>query len=579
MKGGKLKKLLSYYKPYKKELFLDLLCSVYYSVAVTSIPFLVRYLTNTVIHFEKPQAVQTLTGVAMIILFLFVSMSLCLRYTKYQGNMLATKVESDMKSEIFKHFQNQDFSFFEENKIGKLMSYITTDAYNLTVFIKQVPEILLDLLIRVIGAGLVLFFSNPMFGFIVFGIIISILLTAAYFIPKMQREVENSRKTYSELTSDLEESLSGIKTVKAFNNEELELKKFRNDIAIYIDTNKKINKLAGNMEAILDPIVIGLVPIVTVISMFFFLNGKFDMSDLLVFMLYADILISPIFGMFKLIYGFNEGMVGFKRISNILEVKPSIKDSENAISLGKVDGNIKFKNVSFNYKSGKSVFKNLDLEIKAGEYLALVGSSGVGKSTLCNLIPRFYDVTKGEVLLDDVPIKNIKLESLRKSIGFVSQDIFLFSGSVIDNIRYGNPDATEEEVIEAAKRAYAHQFIMELENGYNTAIGQRGAKLSGGQKQRIAIARAFLANPPILIFDEATSNLDNESEKLIQKSMDNLAQNRTTIVIAHRLSTIKNAQRILVLNKEGLAEEGTHEELMKKDGLYAELYNLQFQKF
>ncbi len=278
------------------------------------------------------------------------------------------------------------------------------------------------------------------------------------------------------------------------------------------------------------------------------------------------------------IEGFNEGAVGFKRIVKVLSIEPEIVDSPNAMELKTIQGNIKFKNVSFNYKAGKEIFKNLSFEIQDGEYVALVGASGTGKSTLCNLIPRFYDVTSGEILIDNIPIKNIKLKDLRKNIGFVQQDTFLFSGTVMENIRYGNFDASKEEIINAAKNAYAHDFIMELEKGYDTPIGERGVKLSGGQKQRIAIARAFLKNPPILIFDEATSSLDNESERFIQMSMENLAKNRTTIVIAHRLSTIKNAKRILVLNKFGIAEEGTHEELLNKSGIYADLYNLQFQK-
>lgn len=577
MDWGKWKNLISYYRPYKKELFLDLLFSVICSLAVTIIPFFVRYLTNTVVNFEKKQALNILILISLCILGLFVIVALCQRYTKYQGNMVAAKVESDIKIDIFSHLQEQDFSFFDENKIGKLMSYITTDAYNLTTFLKKVPEILLDFIIRVIGAGIVLFMASPFLGSITFGILSVITLIAAIFIPKMQREINASRQVYAELTSDLEESLSGIKTTKSFTNEEIELGKFRDDIRIYLETNKRINKISGTLEASLDPILIGLVPITTIISMFFFFCGNFNMGDLVVFMLYADILISPIFGMFNLIYGFNEGMVGFKRISKVLSVKPDIEDRPNSIKLKQVLGNIRFKDVSFVYKSGRKVFDKLNLDIAAGEFVALVGPSGVGKSTLCNLIPRFYDVTEGEIFIDGEPIKNIKLKSLRKNIGFVSQDIFLFSGSVKENIRYGNLSATDEEIVKAAKKAHAHEFIINLEKGYDTYIGQRGVTLSGGQKQRIAIARAFLKNPPILIFDEATSSLDNESERLIQQSMVELAQSRTTIVIAHRLSTIKNAKRILVLNNGGISQQGTHGELISEKGVYADLYNIQFK--
>ena len=579
MKIQRLKKLLSYYKPYKKELFLDLFCSIIHSVLVTTIPILVKYMTTDVINFEKAQAYQTLSLMSLLILGLFIIIFLCSRYTKYQGNMLSVKVESDIKVELFKHFQNQDFNFFDESKVGKLMSYITTDAYNLTTFIKEVPETLLDVFIRLIGAGIVLFIANPMFGTITFGILTLILCVAIYYIPKMQKEIEKSRKIYSELTSELEESISGIKTVQSFTNEDKQISKFNDNMKIYFSTSDKVNKLHGTVTGIIDPILIGLIPIVTIISIFFILDNKFSINDLIVFMLYADILIVPIFNIFSILSELNEGMVGINRVFDILEVQPEIVDLPNSINLQKINGNIKFKNVYFRYKSSdKQVLKNLSFEIKAGEYIALVGLSGVGKSTLCHLIPRFYDVTDGEICIDDIPIKNIKLKSLRQNVGFVQQDIFLFSGSVIENIRYGNLNAAETEVVEAAKKAYAHEFICKLENGYNTYIGERGTKLSGGQKQRIAIARAFLKNPPILIFDEATSSLDNESERLIQKSMENLAQNRTTIVIAHRLSTIKNAKRILVLDESGIAEEGTHEELLNKNGIYAGLYNLQFKK-
>lgn len=578
MKMKKIKKILSYYKPYKKELFLDLLCSVIYSLSVAIIPLLIKYVTTNVINLEKGEAFHKLILIALVILALFAVISACQRYIKYQGNMLSVKVESDLKLEIFKHFQVQDFSFFDEWKVGKLMSYITTDAYNLTAFIKNVPEVLLDVAIRFIIAGVVLFTLNPVFGMVTYGVVTLLLTVSIYFIPKVQKELKKARNVYSELTSELEESLSGIKTVQSFTNEDEQILKFKSNMKTYIETNDRQNKLDGTLFSIIVPTVIGLIPIVTIISMFFVLNGDFSVSDLIVFMLYADILISPIFGVFSLLESFNQGVVGFKRIFGILSIKPEIASPANALHLENAKGKIEFKNVSFSYKSGRKIFENLNLKIDSGEYVALVGSSGVGKSTLCNLIPRFYDVSEGEILIDGIPIKNIDVRDLRKNIGFVQQDTFLFSGTVMENIRYGNLAASAEEVISASKNAYVHGFVSELKDGYDTQIGERGTKLSGGQKQRIAIARAFLKNPSILIFDEATSNLDNESEKFIQKSMEELASNRTTIVIAHRLSTIKNAKRILVLGENGIAEEGTHEELLDKGGIYAKLYNSQFQK-
>ena len=578
MKMQRIKKLLSYYKPYKKDLFLDLLCSVINSVAVTILPVLVRYLTDDVVHFEREEAFRALAFVALGALGIFFIIFLCQRYIEYKGNMLATKVEVDIKTELFEHFQKQDFNFFDEQKVGKLMTYITTDAYNLSTFTKEIPETLLDLLIRLSGAGIVLFFASPVFGGITFGILALILLLALRYIPKMQKEIENERLIYADLTSNLEESLSGIKTVQSFTNEGKEISKFKDNMKVYLLTNDRQNKIQGTLMAAIDPILIGLIPITTIIAMFFILRGDFFMNDLLIFMLYADILIAPIFNMFSLIAGFNDGVIGFKRIFDILSVDTEIKNEKDAVKLDKVSGSIKFNDVSFTYKSGRKIFEHLNLDIKAGEYVALVGSSGAGKSTLCNLIPRFYDINSGEILVDDIPVKKIDLESLRKNIGFVRQDVVLFSGTIADNIAYGKLNATREEIIAAAKNAHAHEFILNLEKGYDTYIGERGASLSGGQRQRIAIARAFLKNSPILIFDEATSSLDNESEKFIQKSMEDLAQNRTTIVIAHRLSTIRNAKRILVLSGGKIAEEGTHEELLNKNGIYADLYNMQFSK-
>ncbi len=577
MNKQNIKKIFSYYSPYKKDLILDLLCSFIHSVSFTCIPLLVKYAMSIVLNADRTEAFGLLLGVSSVIFLLFVTMALAKKYMKYQGNFLAAKVESDIKKEIFSHYQKQDFDFFDERKIGRLMSYITSDAYNLTIFIKEIPETLLDFMVRFVGVIVVLFLTLPAFGAIVFGVLTFVLAIAFYYMPIVQKKIIKAKAIYSRFTSNLEESLSGIKTVKSFTNENKEIEKFDDDIKMYLKTRKDSLKLSSNVEALLSTIIVGLVPIITVISLFFILNGQSTLSDLITFMLYADILIGALFGMISLLDGFNEGAAGIKRIFDILSVTPKIVDSPNAVSMNHVKGDIKFNNVVFTYKPDKNILNGLNFEIKPGEYVALVGPSGAGKSTICNLIPRFYDVTKGEILIDDVSVNNIKLKDLRKNIGFVQQDTFLFSGTVEENIRYGNLNATKEEIIEAAKNAYADDFIRELKHGYNTSIGQRGTKLSGGQKQRLAIARVFLKNPPILIFDEATSSLDNESEYFIQKSMEKLAENRTTIVIAHRLSTIKNAKRILVLDEGRVVEEGTHDELLSKNGLYSALYNMQFR--
>lgn len=362
-------KLLSYYEPYKKELFLDMLFSIIHSVSVTSIPFLIKYTTTNIMNFQKDEAFRILSLVALSILTLFIIIALCQRYIKYQGNMLAVKVESDIKTDIFKHFQKQDFSFFDEQRIGGLMSNITNDAYKLTTLIKQVPETILDFMIRLIGTGTILFMVSPGFGIITFGILILLFSIAIYFIPKIQRNIEKSRGVFSELTSNLEERLSGIKTVKSFANEDKEILKFKDDVNTYLKTKRISLKLSGTAEAIVDPILIGLIPIITIIAMFFVLSEKFTVGDLIVFMLYADILIGPLFNIFALMEEFNEGAVGFKKIFDVLSTSPDINDFPNAISLEKVIGNIEFKNVYFKYKSGKQVFKNLNLKINAGEYV------------------------------------------------------------------------------------------------------------------------------------------------------------------------------------------------------------------
>lgn len=575
MKIIRFKKILSYYKPYRKDLLLDLLYSIIQSICITCIPLLARYIMSEIINFESNKAFCSLLGLSLLILALFIIIMLCKKYIEYQGKILAAKVESDIKIEIFRHFQKQNFAFFDERKTGGLVSYITTDAYNLTAFTKRFPEKLLDFLIRLVGMEAVLYLTAPLFGLIIFGVLAIIFSIVIYFIPKIQKSIIKYKSVYSELTSNLEESLSGIKTVQSFTNEKKEFAKFKNDINTYLKAQKESLKLSSTADAIIEPIVLCLTPAITITAMFFILAGQFDLNNLITFILYTDILIAPLATMISLIEGLNESIAGIERIFDVLSTKPEIIDSPKAINLEKVKGNIRFSNVSFKYKTGREILKNLNFEIKSGDYIALVGKSGIGKSTICNLIPRFYEVTKGKILIDEKPVKNISLQSLRKNIGFVQQDAFLFSGTIAENILYGNLKSSEEEIIEAAKSAYAHNFIAELKNGYNTAVGERGVKLSGGQKQRIAIARIFLKNPPILIFDEPTSNLDNESEYLIQKSMEKLFQNRTTIVIAHRLSTIKNAKRILVLTKNGIEEEGTHKSLLTRNGVYSDLYRLQ----
>ncbi len=571
----KIKKLFSYYRPYKKIFVWDLILSVFSALIAIFIAIACNYMLSKAVYLEKSKTIETISFFGVIIILLFAIFYLCKRFTEYKGKIFAAKIESDIKIELFKFFQNQDFSFYDEQKIGKLMSNITNDAYNLASIIKRVPEVILDALIRFVGVFIFLFLNYKVFGTVLLISYIFIFIFMWNIMPKVQKINKSSREIFSDIISDLEENLSGIKIIKSFTNEQISAEKFIKNNKIYLETVDKMYKTQSIFDIGLLTFIIGIIPMITIVGAFFITNESMTINDLVATIFYIHVLESPLWNIVNLNEFLREGIVGFNRIYDILNIQPKIIDSLNALNLEHIKGEIEFKNVSFKYdKENKSIFNNLNLKINFGEYVALVGSSGVGKTTFCNLVPRFYDVCKGEILIDGININNIKLKDLRQNIGFVHQDTFLFSGTIMENIRFGKIESTDEEIMEAAKKAYAHDFIMNFPKGYNTQIGHRGLKLSGGQKQRLAIAQVFLKNPPILIFDEATSSLDNESEKYIQKSMEKLAENRTTIVIAHRLSTIKNAKRILVLEGGEIAEEGTHEELLNINGVYAEFYNL-----
>jgi len=524
---------------------------------------------------ETSIATKTMIFFAVLVAVLFVIHYSCNRYTKYWGKVVGSAIERDMCSELFNHYQKQSYRFFDENNTGKLTSAITIDIKNISTFLYFAPETILDFTVRLIGAFTVFFIVNIWFGFVAVTVLGLAFLYTCYFVPKIQRKMIASHENFSDLNSITEEALSGIRTVQSFANEELELNKFCKLNEQYFENQKVIHRLGSVLNSGMNSFIITLIPIITIISMFFVINGMISTGDLITYLLYVDILIGPLFTFIGLIQNYQESIAGYRRFFDLLTVEPEISDSKDSIKLDNIKGSVEFRNVSFYYsKEKKNIFNNLNLKIESGEYIALVGASGVGKSTLCNLIPRFYDVLDGEILVDNINIKNIILKNLRENIGFVQQDTFLFSGTVMENIRYGKPKSSDEEIFEAAKSAYAHDFIMGFTDGYHTQIGQRGLKLSGGQRQRIAIARVFLKDPPILVFDEATSSLDSESERYIQKSLEKLTRDRTTIVIAHRLSTIKNAKRILVLTNEGIVEEGTHEELLDNNGVYTGFYRL-----
>jgi ATP-binding cassette subfamily B protein len=570
-----LKKLVSYYKPYKKVFMADMFFAIMASFIALLIPLVVRYVTAKVIYMPAEQVVKTMIIIAIVVGILILFQCYCNYYIANYGHVMGAKIEYDMRAEIFGHFQKLSFSFYDDEKVGQLMSRITSDLFDITELLHHGPENVTISVIKIIGALAILLSINVRLALIAFLLVPFMLVYAYFFNKKMKQAFRVNRIKIAEINAQIEDNLSGIRVVKSFANEDLENKKFKVGNDAFLEAKKNNYKYMGGYNS-------GLTAFTTMINLLVIVSGglmitknMISVTDLVTFLLYINIFTDPIKTLIDFTEQFQNGYSGYERFLQILSIEPEIKDSENAVSINNVKGDIKLEDVSFKYNdSSHRVLKHINLEVKAGSYVALVGSSGAGKTTLCNLIPRFYEATSGKITIDGKDIKDIKLKDLRDNIGIVQQDVYLFVGTVYDNIRYGRPDATREEVIAAAKEANAYNFIMSLPNGFETDIGQRGIKLSGGQKQRISIARVFLKNPPILIFDEATSALDNESEKIVQESMEKLAKNRTTMVIAHRLSTIRNAEKILVLTDKGIEEQGTHKELMDKHGIYYDLYNV-----
>jgi ATP-binding cassette, subfamily B, bacterial len=571
-----VKKFLSYYKPYLGLFVSVLLCSFIVAALSLVFPLLTRYITKNVLEGGMANAMGEILKVGAAMFALVIVQNVCTVYYDYRGHSLGAMMERDMRKELFGHYQKLSFSFYDEQKTGKLMSRINNDLLSLTELYHHGPEDYIIYLVKFFGAFIILFNINVKLTLAVFMFLPVMAVFSLYFNKKISIAIQRNYDRIGDINAQVEDNLSGIRVVKSFANEEIEKKKFDYENNRFLESRKSIywneSYLYNGMAT--------LTQLITVTVIVFgganIVGASLDLADLITFLLYIGNLIEPIQKLTHITRQLQEGVASFGRFMEIMNIEPDIKDSANAVELKNVSGNLEFRNVGFKYKENYDhVLKDLSLDVKAGEYVALVGSSGVGKTTLCSLIPRFYEVNEGEVLLDGINIKDIKLDSLRRNVGVVQQDVYLFSGTVLENIRYGKPHASREEVIEAAKRANAHEFIMRLPDGYDTDIGQRGVKLSGGQKQRLSIARVFLKNPPILIFDEATSALDNESEKVVQDSLEHLAKDRTTFVIAHRLSTIRNAKRIVVLTDYGIGEQGTHEELMELDGTYAHLYNMQ----
>lgn len=573
----KWSKFLSYYKPYKGLFAADMFFACLGAGVTLVVPLIIRYITSTVIYQESGQAMQTILLLVLLMLGLILLEAYCNFFIAYYGHIMGAKMEYNMRNEIFQHYQKLSFRFFDDQKVGQLMSRVTNDLFEISELFHHGPEDLVISIIKLIGSLAILLAVNWKLALVAFAIVPLMVVYAGYFNVKMKQAFVRNRARIADINAQIEDNLSGIRVVKSFANEEIEMEKFKQGNDRFIDSKRESYRYMGLYHSGLGAFTTLISVIVIGVGAVFITKGFIEITDLITFLLFINNFTDPIRKLINFTEQFQNGASGYSRFLEIMEVCPDIVDRADAVDIQDVQGNIDFRNVSFAYdERNGTVLSHLNLSVKAGEYIALVGPSGVGKSTLCSLIPRFYEVSEGAVLVDGRDIRDITLKSLRDHIGIVQQDVYLFAGSVMDNIRYGRPDASDEEIVLAAKNANAHEFIMELPEGYDTDIGQRGIKLSGGQKQRLSIARVFLKNPPILIFDEATSALDNESEKVVQDSLEKLAANRTTFVIAHRLSTIRNAEKILVLTEEGIAEEGTHQQLIEKNGIYAGLYNMQF---
>ncbi|HPU22018.1 ABC transporter ATP-binding protein [Thermoclostridium caenicola] len=568
----KLKAFIRYYKPYKGMFFLDMFCATVLCGIDVFFPVLIQYLLDEVYGKRPDNMLEIILLSAAGLFVLYIIRYFCQYYITSWGHIMGARMEADMRRDLFSHLQKMSFSFYDESNTGRLMSRITNDLFDISELAHHGPEDVFISLLKIIGSVVIMLTIDARVTLILLGLTISIIIFTAYYNLKMRAVFAKNREKVAQINARIQDSLAGIRVVKSFSNEAMELSKFDEDNAQFVKTKEDSYTVMGRFFSG-NSFLQGILYIsVLVVGGIFVTRQVISATEMVTFILYINVFLNPIERLINFTEAFQRGMSGFDRFWSMLNRKPEIVDSPDAVDLQSVKGEIIFENVSFSYNDKNEVLKNVNLRIEPGQTVALVGPSGGGKTTFCSLIPRFYEVNEGRILVDGIDIRKIKLESLRKNIGVVQQDVYLFGGTIRENILYGKPGASEEEMIAAAKLANAHDFIMELKDGYDTFVGERGVKLSGGQKQRISIARAFLKNPPILILDEATSALDNESERLVQESLNILARGRTTLIIAHRLSTIRKADKIVVLTSKGIEEMGTHEELLKAGGLYAELY-------
>ena len=574
-KGGLIKRFMPYYKRHLGTMIFDLFCAALTTLCELALPIIVREITGTATNNLENLTLQFILSLGGIYIILKIVDALAYYYMSSIGHIMGTKIETEMRKDFFGHLQKLPFSFYDDAKVGTLMSRITSDLFDVTEFAHHCPEEFFIAGIKILVSFIILAFMNVPLTLIMFAVLPFMVIILAKYNHKMRDGFKESRKKVGELNSQIEDSLLGIRVVKSFANEHIEEEKFKTGNVGFLNIKSIVYKLMGSFTAI-NRVFEGIMYIVVVIAGgIFLINKRIEAADYVAYLMYISVLLTAIKRIVEFAEQFQRGMTGIERFSEIMDIEPSIKDKQGAKELEVTEGNIDFKNVSFKYSDvTENVLTNLNIHIEKGQKVALVGPSGSGKTTLCNLIPRFYEITDGEILIDDTNIQDVTLKSLRTNIGVVQQDVYLFSGTVKENIAYGLKDATDEDIYNAARLAGAHEFIKGLPKGYDTYVGERGVKLSGGQKQRISIARVFLKNPKILILDEATSALDNESEQIVKKSLDLLAQGRTTLIVAHRLTTIKNADNILVMTNDGIEESGTHEDLIKKNGIYAKLYEM-----
>ena len=572
-----LKKFIRYYRPYQAVFYLDLICAAVISVIDLAYPQILRTLTRTLFREEAGRVLQALLPIALGMLVMYAVQAFCKYYVSYQGHMMGAHMERDMRQQLFDHYEQLSFSYYDNNNSGQMMSKLVSDLFDIAEFAHHGPENLFISLIKIIGSFICLFMINARLAVPLMVLVLFMIFFSARQNARMQETFMDHRRKIGDVNASLQDTLAGIRVVQSFANEEVERKKFRKSNESFLQSKNNNYRCMGTFMGG-NLFFQGMMYLVTVVyGGWLIAQGQMAADDLAMYALYIGIFISPIQILVELAEMMQKGLSGFKRFLAVIETEPQIVDAPDAQELKDVKGHVVYEDVSFRYSQEEEVLNHVSFEIPAGRSVALVGPSGGGKTTICSLLPRFYDVTGGRITIDGKDVSHVTLKSLRSMIGIVQQDVYLFCGTVKDNIAYGKPGASMEEIMEAARKANIHDFIMSLPDGYDTFVGERGTRLSGGQKQRISIARVFLKNPPILILDEATSALDNESERHIQQSLEKLSKNRTTITIAHRLSTIRNADEIIVINNEGIAERGNHKELMEKGGIYAHYYKMQFE--